>query len=102
MLTVIPTNYYIKLIEPSSNLLLDEQNNSVTEGEANKATINVLLHFLNDKLDCKSNLIENLSPILTCFIKMCRAERLIRKYVRMQVCYVKSTWKKYYSNFIDM
>ncbi|XP_058791759.1 synembryn [Phymastichus coffea] len=83
LLTVIPTSYYIKLIAPA--LKLDEQNNSVDEANADMTVVNVLLQFLNDKLDCKTSLIENMSPILTCLIKMCRAERLIRKYIRMQV-----------------
>lgn len=45
----------------------------------------VLLKFLDQRLDCKTHLIENISPVVTALIRLVKSERVIRKYVRLQV-----------------
>jgi hypothetical protein len=80
LLIVIPTNCYLNLITRTSS-----DHNIIVHQEMDMTTIDTLLKFLNNKLDNEANLIENLSPIITCFIKICKAEKLIRKYVRIQV-----------------
>ncbi|XP_001608293.2 synembryn [Nasonia vitripennis] len=81
LLTVIPKNCYSNLIVQLPN----NQQDIILYEDVDMSTINILIIFLNNKLECKTNLIENLSPILSCFIRMCKTERLIRKYTRMQV-----------------
>lgn len=49
------------------------------------SAVYVLLKFLDKRLNYKTDLIGNLSPIVTTFIRMVKAERLIRKYARLQV-----------------
>lgn len=49
------------------------------------SAVHVLLKFLDKRLNYKTDLIGNLSPIVTTFIRMVKAERLIRKYARLQV-----------------
>ena len=78
---MIPTNCYSKLIVPLS----DDHKDITIYQNMDMTVIDLIIQLLNDKLDCKSNLFDVLSPIFTCLIQMCRAERIIRKYVRMQV-----------------
>lgn len=49
------------------------------------SAICILLRFLDEKLECKTHLIENFSPIITALVRLVKCERIIRKYVRLQV-----------------
>ena len=80
LLTIISSQFYAKLYEPPNI-----QGNNLTIENADMTAVDKLIQILNDRLDNQSNLVENLTPILTCFIRLCKTERLIRKHVRMQV-----------------
>jgi len=54
-------------------------------GDTDMSTICVLLKFLDKRLDCKTHLIENISPVVTALIRLAKAESIIREYVRFQV-----------------
>ncbi|KOX71996.1 Synembryn-A [Melipona quadrifasciata] len=49
------------------------------------SAIYVLLKFLDRRLDNRNDLVGNLAPIVTTLIRMVKAERLIRKYTRLQI-----------------
>lgn len=77
LLTVIPYKCYSTIIPPA-------------EGEhtfqgVDISAISVLLKFLDRRLNCKEDLIGNLSPIISAFIRLVKTERLIRKYTRTQI-----------------
>ena len=80
LLTVVPITCYLKLVTP-----ILEYENIILYHDMNMTVIYELIKFLNNKLNYKTNLVENLSPILTCLIRMCKSEKIIRKYIRMQV-----------------
>lgn len=83
LLTVIPTGFYSKLIL----LISDDHQHVIVFQNADMTVINAMLKFLEKRLECKSNLIENLSPIFTCLIRICKTEKLIRKYCRLEVSF---------------
>lgn len=49
------------------------------------SSICILLKFLDKRLDCKTQLVENISPIAVALIRLAKAESTIREYVRFQV-----------------
>lgn len=79
LLTVMPYNCYSEIISPTK-----EKHKQVFQN-MDMSAVFVLLKFLDRRLNCKDDLIGNLSPIVTAFIRMVKAERLIRKYTRLQV-----------------
>lgn len=79
LLTVIPYNCYSAIIPPCK-----EKRKHVYQ-DVDMSAISVLLQFLDRRLNCKEDMIGNLSPIVTAFIRLIRAERLIRKYTRLKV-----------------
>ncbi|KOC64428.1 Synembryn-A [Habropoda laboriosa] len=79
LLTVIPHGYYSTIIPPTK-----ENHRYVYQG-MDMSAVYVLLKFLDKRLNYKDDLIGNLSPIVTAFIRMVKAERLIRKYTRLQI-----------------
>lgn len=80
LLTVIPFTSYSPIIRPvqGDNCQAVYQNMDVT-------AISILIKFLDQRLDLETNLLENTSPVITALIRLAKAERLIRKYVRLQV-----------------
>ncbi|KAL7288748.1 hypothetical protein TKK_0016729 [Trichogramma kaykai] len=81
LLLIIPHKFYSKLISINS----DTQQNAIFVHDADMTIVQLLIDFLHIKLNIETNLAENLSPILSFFIKFCKAERLVRKYVRIQI-----------------
>lgn len=79
LLTVMPYNCY-SIIIPHTK----EKHKQVFQN-VDMSTVSILLKFLDRRLNYKDDLIGNLSPIITAFIGMIKAERLIRKYTRQQV-----------------
>ncbi|KAG6803181.1 synembryn [Apis mellifera caucasica] len=79
LLTVMPYNCYSEIISPTK-----EKHKQVFQN-MDMSAVFVLLKFLDRRLNCKDDLIGNLSPIVTAFIRMVKAERLIRKYTRLQI-----------------
>ena len=79
-MTAIPLKCYSPLIQPV-------QDNNYTSAYENMdmSTISVLLEFLEMRLEYKTDLIENISPIAACLVRLAKAERLIRKFMRLQV-----------------
>lgn len=81
LLTVIPINCYSKFIIPLSN----EQKDRIIHEDMDMTAISALIEFLSIRLEYKTNLLENLSPIITSLIRMCKTEKSIRKFIRIQV-----------------
>ncbi|XP_026671010.1 synembryn-A isoform X2 [Ceratina calcarata] len=79
LLTVIPRDRYSAIVPPT-----DEVHERVFE-KLDMSAVAVLLKFLDERLDRNEDLIGNLSPIVTAFVKMARAERPIRKYARLRI-----------------
>ncbi|XP_068986058.1 synembryn-A isoform X1 [Bombus flavifrons] len=79
LLTVIPYYCYSVMIPPSK-----EKHKQIYQN-MDMSAVYVLLKFLDKRLNYKTDLIGNLSPIVTTFIRMVKAERLIRKYARLQI-----------------
>ncbi|XP_076237343.1 ric8 guanine nucleotide exchange factor A isoform X2 [Calliopsis andreniformis] len=79
LLTVIPYQYYSTIIPPA-----EEKHKHVFQ-DVDMSAISALLKFLDGRLNCKDDLIGNLSPIVSAFIRLVKTERLIRKYTRMQI-----------------
>ncbi|XP_011647127.1 synembryn [Pogonomyrmex barbatus] len=80
LLTVIPYNCYTPIIQP-----VECNDCKNVYQNMNMSAIYVLLRFLEKKLECKAHLIENFSPIITALVKLVKSERLVRKYVRLQI-----------------
>lgn len=80
LLTVIPFSCYTPIIQSVKS---DACKNVYQNMDM--SAICVLLRFLDKKLDYTINLIENISPIVTALIRLVKSERIIRKYVRLQV-----------------
>ncbi|XP_012287284.1 synembryn [Orussus abietinus] len=80
LLTVIPVDYCSQIVQPiqSTECTAVYRNMDMT-------AISLLLIFLNQKLDIETNLVENICPVVTALIRLVKAEKLIRKYCRMQV-----------------
>ena len=79
LLTVIPQECYSTLTPPARG-----KGEHVFQ-DARMTAVSVLLGFLDRRLDRGNDLLGDLSPILSAFIRLVKAERLIRKYVRMQI-----------------
>ncbi|XP_070155721.1 synembryn isoform X2 [Polyergus mexicanus] len=80
LLTVIPSSCYTPIVQPVEN---DDCKN--VHQNMDMSAIRVLLKFLDQRLDCKINLIENISPVITALIRLVKSEKIIRKYVRLQI-----------------
>lgn len=80
LLTVIPFSCYTPIIQSVKS---DACKNVYQNMDM--SAICVLLRFLDKKLDYTINLIENISPIVTALIRLVKSERIIRKYVRLQI-----------------
>ncbi|XP_029667971.1 synembryn [Formica exsecta] len=80
LLTVIPSSCYTPIVRPVEN----DDCESVYQN-MDMSAIRVLLKFLDQRLDCKINLIENISPVVTALIRLVKSEKIIRKYVRLQI-----------------
>ncbi|XP_029177005.1 synembryn [Nylanderia fulva] len=80
LLTVIPSSCYAPIVQPVAS---DDCKNVYQNMDM--SAIYVLLRFLDQRLDCKINLIENVSPVVTALIRLVKSERIIRKYVRFQI-----------------
>ena len=80
LLTAVPYSSYTSLIPPSSDV-----KDKIIYQDTDITAVNELLKFLDKRLDKKTDLVENLSPIITALIRLVKSERLIRKYVRLQV-----------------
>jgi len=83
LFTVIPFSHPISLIQSTKNKNVCDNTNMY--GDTDMSTICVLLKFLDKRLDCKTHLIENISPVVTALIRLAKAESIIREYVRFQV-----------------
>ncbi|CAK9818055.1 ric8a [Anthophora quadrimaculata] len=79
LLTVIPHGYYSTIIPPT------KENHRYVYQDRDMRAVYILLKFLYKRLNYKDDLIGNLSPIVTAFVRMVKAERLIRKYTRLQI-----------------
>ncbi|TGZ54105.1 chaperone Ric-8 [Temnothorax longispinosus] len=80
LLTVIPYSCYAPIVQAAKgNDCKDVYQNM------DMSAICVLLRFLDKKLECKTHLIENFSPIITALVRLVKSERIIRKYVRLQI-----------------
>lgn len=80
LLTVISYNCYAPIVQPVEY----NDRKSVYRG-MDMSAICVLLGFLDQRLNCKTHLIENISPVVTALIRLVKSETIIRKYVRLQV-----------------
>ncbi|XP_032671271.1 synembryn [Odontomachus brunneus] len=80
LLTVISYNCYAPIVQPVKY----NDHKSVYQG-MDMSAVCVLLRFLDQRLNCKTHLIENISPIVTALIRLVKSETIIRKYVRLQV-----------------
>lgn len=79
LLTIVPLNACVKITPvPSENSRVVFQNIDMT-------AISVLLGFLDQRLNCKEDLVDNLSPIVSAFIRLVKARKSVRRYVRLQV-----------------
>ncbi|XP_011690211.1 PREDICTED: synembryn-A [Wasmannia auropunctata] len=80
LLTVIPYSCYTPIIQA-----VDRMDRKNVYQNMNMSAICVLVRFLDKRLDCKTHLLENFSPILTALVRLVKSERIIRKYVRLQI-----------------
>lgn len=90
----MPYNCYSEIISPTK-----EKHKQVFQN-MDMSAVFVLLKFLDRRLNCKDDLIGNLSPVVTAFIRMIKAERLIRKYTRLQV--INSFYLKIFENSLKI
>ncbi|XP_012054314.1 PREDICTED: synembryn [Atta cephalotes] len=79
LLTVIPFSCYTSIIQTNSKDCKDVYQNM------DMSAICVLLRFLDKRLECKTHLLENFSPIITALVRLVKSERLVRKYIRLQI-----------------
>lgn len=77
---MIPYKCYTSIVQATEG-----NNCKDTYQNMDMSAICVLLRFLDKKLECKTHLIENFSPIITALVRLVKSERIIRKYVRLQV-----------------
>jgi len=80
LLTVIPYSCYTPIVQAVVN-----KDCKVVHQNMDMSAICVLLRFLDKKLECKTHLLENFSPIITALVRLVKSERIIRKYLRLQV-----------------
>ncbi|XP_011871408.1 PREDICTED: synembryn-A [Vollenhovia emeryi] len=80
LLTVIPYSCYAPIVPAAEgNDCKDVYQNM------DMSAVCVLLRFLDKRLECKTHLKENISPILTTLVRLVKSERIIRKYLRLQI-----------------
>ncbi|KYN04970.1 PREDICTED: synembryn [Cyphomyrmex costatus] len=80
LLTVIPYSCYTPIIQA-----VNSQDCKDVYQNMNMSAICVLLRFLDTRLECKTHLLENFSPIITALVRLVKSERIVRKYVRLQI-----------------
>ncbi|KAK1123396.1 hypothetical protein K0M31_008106 [Melipona bicolor] len=79
LLMVMPYDCYSVMIPP-----IKKKHKQIYQN-MDMSAIYVLLKFLDRRLDNRNDLVGNLAPIVTTLIRMVKAERLIRKYTRLQI-----------------
>ncbi|XP_005090378.1 synembryn-A [Aplysia californica] len=86
LLINIPADFYEELLTP---MVEDDKSMDCKDVEydgKNMEAINVILEFLDHRLDSSSkSLKESLAPILHCLCEACRHNRAIRKFCRLKV-----------------
>ncbi|XP_012215076.1 synembryn [Linepithema humile] len=80
LLTVIPCNCYTPIVQP-----VECNDCKNVYQNMDMSAICVLLRFLDQRLDCKTHLIENISPVVTALVRLVKSEKIIRKYVKLQI-----------------
>lgn len=86
LLTNMPASSYEELLIPLTDIPGDKSNNKEYEYEGmSLEVIVVLLKFMENRLDKKIEIKEGLTPVLTCLCECARANRTIRKYLRLKV-----------------
>ncbi|XP_033220591.1 synembryn isoform X2 [Belonocnema kinseyi] len=80
LLTVIPPKCYSLYMQP-----VQDDNCTDVYDNMDMSAVSVLLRFLDLRLEYKTDLIENLCPIVTCLIRLAKGERLMRKFMRLQI-----------------
>ncbi|XP_012534321.1 synembryn [Monomorium pharaonis] len=80
LLTVIPYTCYTPIIQAVENNDCKDVYQNM-----NMSAICILLRFLDKRLECKTHLLENFSPIVTALVRLVKSERIIRRYVRLQI-----------------
>ncbi|KAL2720488.1 synembryn isoform X2 [Vespula squamosa] len=80
LLTTIPLNNYIQMMQSNGN-----NENNIVYQNTDVTTVSVILEFLDQRLNYIENLLENLSPVVTVLIRLIKADKSVRKYVRLQV-----------------
>lgn len=79
LLAVVPYESYTALIPPApKRCTCVFQNRDMT-------AVSTLVNFLGRRLNCTEDLIGNLTPIVTSFIRLTKAEKHVRRYVRLQI-----------------
>lgn len=79
LLTAVPCESYIAFIPPAhKGCKCIFQNRDMT-------AVSTLVKFLDRRLNCTNDLIGNLTPIVTSFIRLTKTEESIRRYVRLQI-----------------
>ncbi|KAI4487043.1 hypothetical protein M0802_012098 [Mischocyttarus mexicanus] len=82
LLTAIPLNNYIQMMQSSES---DNDGDNILYQNTDVTTISVILEFLDNRLNYTENQLENLSPVVTVLIRLVKADKSVRKYVRLQV-----------------
>lgn len=80
LLTVIPYSCYAPIVQT-----IDSKDCKNVYQNMDMSAICVLLRILDKRLECKTHLLENYSPIITVLVRLVKSERIIRKYVRLQI-----------------
>lgn len=79
-MTEVPPESYSNLLQP-----VESDNCTNVYENTDMSVIKVLLQLLDIKLEYKLDLIENITPVLSCLIKLVKSERLMRKFMRLEV-----------------
>ncbi|XP_031830039.1 ric8 guanine nucleotide exchange factor A [Nomia melanderi] len=85
LLTVMPYSSYSAIIPSVQYKKKQCPKTKQVFQDVDMTAVSILLKFLDKRLNCKDDLIGNLSPIVTVLIRMVKTERLIRKYTRLQI-----------------
>lgn len=86
LLTVIPCNCYAPIVQPA-----ECSNGKNVYQNMDMSAICVLLRFLDQRLekkfdqDSKTNLTRDIPPVVTALLRLVKSEKIIRKYVKLQV-----------------
>lgn len=80
LLTEVPPESYSNLLQP-----VESDNCTNVYENTDMSVIKVLLQLLDIKLEYKLDLIENITPVLSCLIKLVKSERLMRKFMRLEI-----------------